>query len=260
MFANRQSSACPNTAANPGFTLVELLVVIAIIALLISILLPSLNKARESAYRVNCASNMRQLVQMYHAYAAEHKGWLPPNYLPYTSPPPETHTGADIFQLSVITRDMLKKYGLVQSLFDCPGQEFPRTSIYSPNWPTFAIWPNGQNGLLVTSYLIYAGCTPPYRGINIDSFPLRTGGRPPRINDGHTQTPWFTDIAYLIGGATWFDGVTNPTTLMHKRTGINAAHGDGSVRFKPFKNVIVDIYGDPDIVKFTDYAPGGICY
>ena len=64
--------AAPNTGrTSRGFTLVELLVVIGIIALLISILLPSLNKARESARKVACASNQRELSNMLHIYAAE---------------------------------------------------------------------------------------------------------------------------------------------------------------------------------------------
>jgi len=75
-----------------GFTLVELLVVIGIIALLISILLPALNKARAAAQTAQCLSNLRQLGQAYTAYLNDNGGKPAPLYgtvnnVPITSGP-----------------------------------------------------------------------------------------------------------------------------------------------------------------------------
>jgi prepilin-type N-terminal cleavage/methylation domain-containing protein/prepilin-type processing-associated H-X9-DG protein len=78
-----------------GFTLIELLVVVSIIALLISILLPSLNKARDQSRLVVCMSNLKQIGMGFTLYGDDHAQQPPPNRqkmdagAPYGGTPPD---------------------------------------------------------------------------------------------------------------------------------------------------------------------------
>ncbi len=116
-----------------AFTLVELLIVIGIISVLMSLLLPAISRSRDSATRVQCASNMRQWGQAYHQYANENQG-----FFPYDGPPIPNACpigGRDMSWTSSIVQQFCKDYMVSNSNLSardrdnvqfCPSQTWHR--------------------------------------------------------------------------------------------------------------------------------------
>jgi prepilin-type processing-associated H-X9-DG protein len=130
-----------------AFTLVELLVVIGIIALLISILLPVLSRARESAKRTGCLNNLRQVHAAFYCYAMDNADQVP---LGYRTPSKQfnsmvfsTTTGG-----SWVLFGLLYQGGYIHNpiILYCPSETNPKFMFNTPEnpWPALGELPSAN--------------------------------------------------------------------------------------------------------------------
>ena len=203
-----------------GFTLVELLVVIGIIALLMGLLLPALGRARESARKTACLSNLRQTHQFLVIYANDYKDRVPVGYRGNKQFNSMIYSGtAGRFVLF----GLLKVGGYMPEpqIYYCPAESDARSIMGSELNP----WPPGPDGDPTINVAAGYGFRP---DVDIPDDPNLWAGLLPRLTK-------FRSKAILA------DLTALPQRLNTRhRDGVNALYGDGSAKWVPR-----DVFNDP---------------
>ncbi len=154
-----------------GFTLVELLVVITIIGILIGLLLPAVQSAREAARRMQCSNNLKQMGLALHNYATVHREHFPPAYTGslkhalFTAMLPYLEQQALHDAMLALERanpakyttrgDETHKYTVVPN-YVCPS--WPHPAVYTKD--TLTTWPNPVGLGAITTYQAVSGAYP----------------------------------------------------------------------------------------------------
>lgn len=127
-----------------GFTLVELLVVVSLIVMLISILLPSLSRARELSRRAVCASNLRQQAMSFTVYATDSRGFIPFGYVGECK-----QYDYNIYELGLrfaTPLGLIYRAGLLplRSNWTCPSRVAGGDNL-NPVWPPGSVYSNSRS-------------------------------------------------------------------------------------------------------------------
>jgi prepilin-type N-terminal cleavage/methylation domain-containing protein/prepilin-type processing-associated H-X9-DG protein len=136
-----------------AFTLIELLVVIAIIAVLIALLLPAVQKVRESAARIQCANNLKQIGLAAHAYHDANKKFPPAVLIPYAQEDSDPLSGGSAYPFGPNWAVFLLPYVEQQALFQQANPaSYPGTTTLG-NFASYNLTWRAVRGATVPTYL-----------------------------------------------------------------------------------------------------------